>query len=347
MYRYLLFFTILAVGCAENSSLADSADQSEIPRVVKSVIATSSTMVEKSFVALSTPVSEVNLAFKVAGQILSIPVITGEEVAEGEVIAQIDPRDLELIVAADKSSYEQAKSRYDRAVRLFQHEAISKQEVESAESSFARAKSTYENSLDLLEQSSLQAPFDAVIERVYVKDFQRVQAGESIVRLVSPTTNEVSFTLPENSLSSIKEKSTTFRVSFDNYPGELFDAQVSEYARSSSDASGFPVTLKFENPDPSKFYINSGLSCTVVISTPEQDAVGVTLPLSAIYAPTKGGTYVWVIGSGNRVELHEVTLGSPIGQGSVIVESGVKSGDDVVVAGVYQLRDNQLVKIIK
>ncbi len=343
MCKYVVLFALFLCSC----SSTPNATESQSPRAVKSIVATSLMVVEKSYAGLSTPEMEVNLAFKVAGQIISIPVSTGEEVAAGAVLGRIDPRDLELTNAADKSTYEQAKASYERATRLLNYEAISKQEAESAESAFTRSKSAYENSLDLLSETTLRAPFRAVIERIMAQEYQRVQAGESVIRVVSPTTSRVSFTIPENMFSALKDSTTHFSVAFDNYPGESFDATILEYARSSSDASGFPVTLTINNPDPSAFYINSGLSCTITMYTKEQDYGAVILPLSAIYAPTEGGTYVWVIDSNNRVELRQVTLGSPINQHSVIVDSGVDNGEDIVVAGVYQLTNNQVVKIIK
>ncbi|MFI3247897.1 MAG: efflux RND transporter periplasmic adaptor subunit [Rikenellaceae bacterium] len=346
MYRYLTSLIIFFSACGSESASTNNNTQQH-PRCVKSIVATTSEVVEKVYAGLSVPEMEVNLAFKVAGQILSIPISIGEEVAEGSTLAQLDPRDLELTMAADKSSYEQAKSSYERSIRLLKHEAISKQEAESAESIYTRAKSTYENSRDLLEQTVLIAPFKAVVERIYVQEFQRVMAGESVVRVVSPTTTRVSFTLPENSLSIMNDSSTNFKVQFDNYPGESFDAVVVEFARSSSDASGFPVTLSIENPAPSRFYINSGLSCSVIVSSTQQDLGAVVLPLSAIYSPTSGGTYVWVIKPDDHVELRKVELGKPVGTSSVVVDEGVDSGESIVVAGVYQLMNNQLVKVLK
>ncbi|MFR9627278.1 MAG: efflux RND transporter periplasmic adaptor subunit [Rikenellaceae bacterium] len=346
MYILLLLFSLVLCSCGGDSASKTVAEP-QIPRPVKSIVATSSKLVEKSYAGLSTPGMEVDLAFKVSGQIISIPVATGEEVEAGAVLARIDPRDLELTNAADRSSYEQAKSSYERAVRLLKYEAISKQEVESAESAFTRSKSTYENSLDLLSETTLKAPFRAVVERVVAQEYQRIQAGVTVIRVVSPTTTSVAFTIPENSLSALTDSLTRFSVVFDNYPGERFNAKILEYARSSSDASGFPVTLTIDNPAPSVFYINSGLSCTITMITQERDSDAVVLPLSAIYAPTSGGTYVWVIGSNDRVELRSVELGFPTNQHSIVVKKGVVSGENIVVAGVYQLTNNQVVKIIK
>ncbi len=341
---WIYIFLLALCGCF---GLGDRTSQGgEAIRPVKSVVAAPYNFVEREFVALATPMDAVNLAFKVSGQILAIPVSSGDLVSSGEVLAQMDRREFELALSAFRAEYEQSRSRLDRASRLLTHEAISKQEVESAESEFTRAESAYENAREDLSETSLRAPFDAIVERVFTDTYQRVQAGESIVRIVTPMTNQVAFTLPESALSAIQNPKTKFSVHFDNIPDVNFDARVKEYAKTSSDASGFPVTLIFDNSDTSKYRINPGLSSIVTMISPLSDSDAVIIPLSSIYAPTSGGTYVWVVMANGRVERRSVVLDAPVGRSSVVVVGGVTSGERVVSAGVYQLREGQRVKMV-
>ncbi len=344
MYRELLIASLLLGSCVGLGGT--SSNLNEKSRPVKSILATTSEVVERDFAGLSTPIMAVNLAFKISGQVLSVPVGKGVGVVKGDLLCRLDPRDVELQLIADRSTYEQAKSSYERASRLLEHEAISQQEVERAESSYLTSKSVYDNTLETLKETTLEAPFAAVVERVYVDEYQRVQSGETIMRIVAPTTTQVEFTLPESSLSAIQDSLTRFKVSFDNIPNVSFDAEIVEYARTSSDASGFPVTLNFTNTNPRAFNISSGMSCTITMLTQQPDRGAVVLPLSAIYSPVAGGTYVWVIGEGDRVSLHSVVVDTLTGTHSVIVRSGVEGGDRVVTAGVYQLREGEVVKPI-
>ncbi len=347
MYIRGISLAVVLSMCSCGSMVSGGASDTngEKIRPVKSVVATTSKYVERDFAGLSTPLKAVNLAFKISGQLLDIPVVKGQDVVEGELLAQLDPIDIRLQLSADRSTFEQARLQYERAQRLLQHEALSQQEVESLRSVYERAKSAYENSEALLSQTSLKSPFKAVVERVYVDTYQRVQSGETVMRIVSPTTTSVEFTLPESSLSAIKDTLTNFSVRFDLLPSVSFIAKVIEYARTSSDASGFPVTLQIQNPDD--YYISSGMSCTITMRSPQQERGAVVLPLSAIYSPTSGGTYVWVVSSDDRVERRRVVVARPMGERFVIVESGVENGERVVTAGVYQLQDNQRVTILK
>jgi len=314
---------------------------------VKVVTAADATYVDKDFVGMATPDDAVNLAFKLAGQLLDVPVSQGEQVRKGQLLAELNPRDVELQVSADRSAYEQASSHLARIQRLLEHEAVSRQEFEVARTQYAQAKSAYENSRDLLADTKLRAPFDGVIERTFVDNYERVQAGQNIVRLVDPVTTTVKFTMPESGLSLLSQAGTGFSVVFDNYGGTVFAAVLKDYAKTSSDASGFPVSLRLTGVDTARYRISPGMSCTITLKSADPVAGAVSLPLTAIYAPAEGGEYVWIVGPDDRVRRQAVELGELIGRDRVLIDRGVAAGDRVVVAGVYRLQEGEQVRILQ
>lgn len=316
-------------------------------RPVKVTTAADATYVDKDFAGMATPDDVVNLAFKLSGQVLDVPVSNGESVKKGQVLAELDPRDVELQVAANRSAYQQASSQLSRIRRLLEHEAVSRQEFEAAQTQYAQARSVYENSMDLLTDTRLRAPFSGVIEQKYVENFERVQAGQSIVRLVNPVTTTVKFTLPESALSQLALPTTRFTVEFDNYRDVEFSAELKDYVKTSSDASGFPVSLRLTGVDTVRYRISPGMSCTITMQVADAIPQAVSLPLTAIYAPAAGGKYVWIVDDDNRVYRHTVTLGQPYGRDRVLIESGVAPGDRVVTAGVYRLQEGEQVRILK
>ncbi len=337
----VLVIALLFAGCGRRQAAPDEI------RPVKVTTASGAGFIDKDFAGMATPDDAVNLAFKLSGQVLDIPVSQGESVRRGALLAELDPRDIELQVSADRSAFEEARSQMQRMQRLLAHEAVSRQEAESAQTRYAQARSTYENTLDLLKQTRLRAPFAGVIENKYVDNFERVQAGQPILRLVNPVTTTVKFTLPENGLESLTAPSTRFEVEFDNYRGVKFDARLKEYARTSSDASGFPVSLTLLDVDTARYDIAPGMSCTITVRSADPVPDAVSLPVSAIYAPVDGGTYVWIVGKDDRVMRRAVTLGELYGRDRVVIDSGVEAGQRVVTAGVYQLREGQQVRILK
>ena len=304
--------------------------------------------IERDFAGMATADDAVNLAFKISGQILSVDVSKGDYVRKGELLARLDPRDVELQKAADRSQFERAKSQYERMQRLLDHEAVSQQEYESARAQYVQAQSAYENSKDLLSETNLRAPFGGVIERTYVDTYQRVQSGQTILRLVNPMSTTVEFTMPEKSLPLLFDSTIRFSVTFDNIPNRQFVARLDTYAKTSSDASGFPVSLKIERGEAERYRISPGMTCQVMMHTQGKGTRQSTLvvPLSAIYAPASGGEYVWRVTSDGRVKLSPVTLGDVYGRDMVSITSGLAAGAEIVTAGVYKLRDGDSVKPI-
>ena len=304
--------------------------------------------IERDFAGMATADDAVNLAFKISGQILSVDVSKGDYVRKGELLARLDPRDVELQKAADRSQFERAKSQYERMQRLLDHEAVSQQEYESARAQYVQAQSAYENSKDLLSETNLRAPFGGVIERTYVDTYQRVQSGQTILRLVNPMSTTVEFTMPEKSLPLLFDSTIRFSVTFDNIPNRQFAARLDTYAKTSSDASGFPVSLKIERDEAERYRISPGMTCQVMMHTQGKGTRQSTLvvPLSAIYAPASGGEYVWRVTSDGRVKLSPVTLGDVYGRDMVSITSGLAAGAEIVTAGVYKLRDGDSVKPI-
>lgn len=339
------YFCLFVAAC----SLASCGRKAEVAQPIRPVKVTSVRAVDyidRDFAGMSTADDATTLAFKIAGQVASVDVSKGDYVEKRALLAQLDPRDVELQAAADKAQYDKASSQLSRMKRLLDHEAVSRQEYETAQTSFVQARSAYENSKDLLSQTKLRAPFAGVIERTYVDTYERVQAGQTILRLVNPVSSTVEFTIPEKSLPLLADSTTRFSVTFDNYPDRRFSARLDSYAKTSSDAYGFPVSLKIDRDAALEAHISPGMTCQVTMRTSDPADRGMAVPLTAVYAPAEGGTYVWTVGADDRVERRSVVLGDIFGRDMVSVVSGVESGDVVVTAGVYRLRDGERVKIL-
>ena len=323
---HVLIVVFLLGACARRQPVPETV------RPVKVTMAAGAAVIDKDFAGLATPDDAVNLAFKLPGQVLDVPVAQGESVKKGALLAELDPRDIELQVSADRSAFEEARSQMQRMQRLLEHEAVSRQEFESAQTRYAQVKSAYENSLGLLKETKLRAPFASVVERKFVDNYERVQAGQSIVRVVNPVTTKVQFTMPESGLSLLSSPSTRFEVEFDNYRGVRFPAVLKDYAKT--------------DVDTGRYSISPGMSCMVTMQSADPVTDAVSLPVSAVYAPAEGGTYVWVVTGDDRVERRAVTLGELYGRDRVVVDSGVEPGERVVTAGVYQLRQGERVRIL-
>lgn len=179
-YVIVLSFSLFLTACGQKKE-----DKEAIIRPVKTAIVESRSEIKKDFSGIVEAVDYVKLAFRVSGQIINLPVIEGEKVKKGQLIAAIDPRDIALQYAADKSAYETAAAQVERNKRLLARQAISLQEYEISLSNYQKAKSAFELSSNNMRDTKLTAPFDGSIETRLVENYQRVNSGEGIVQLVN------------------------------------------------------------------------------------------------------------------------------------------------------------------
>ena len=313
------------------------------PRPVKLAEVTSLNLVEKSFSGVVSPDQFSDLAFKMSGPLISLKVDEGQKVRTGQVVAEIDPQDFKWEYEAKKASFQTAEAQLQRAKKLLSKQAISKQEYETTEASYSNAKAAFEYAQNQLEQTKLRAPFDGFIQKKYVENYQKVQAGQGIVCLINPNKLQIQYTMPETNITYVE---------FDNYKGIRFKAKVKEYVEASPDGSGVPVFLYIDDPEfnLNKYKVAVGFSCRVVlhIESASFNEGAVLAPLSAIVASEENNDkFVFVYNAqSQKVERRQIEESGLVGKDNVIITKGLKAGDLVVSAGATRLVEGQQVKVL-
>lgn len=335
--KRVLFFVLLGalVGCHGQGGVKQP------PQMVKTVLIGDVGGIGRDYVGMATADHSTNLAFKVGGQVTAFDVSDGEYVRAGKVVAEINPRDYQLAYDAARASYLAAKSQYERAERLLARQAISQSEYEIARNNYIGAESAYHNAGDVLQDTKLRTPISGIVEKKYVDTYQRVGAGEIIVRIVDPVTRTVKFTMPESGISLLERPSLRFSVVFDNFPDVAFAATLKDWIRTSPDGTGVPVSLAVELTDG--YVVAPGMACTIHLEAGGDKTLTV-VPLVAVFTPdTTSQPMVWRVVN-ERVEATPIRLGALYGVDMVVAE-GLQTGDRVVTAGVYQLSNGQRVTI--
>ena len=294
-FGFVLAAAILLAGCGQKKETTTTT-----ARPVKTTIVESRSIIRKDFSGIVEAVEYVKLAFRVNGQIIQLPVIEGQKVKKGQLIAAIDPRDIALQYAATKSAYETASAQVERNKRLLSRQAISVQEYEISLANFQKAKSEYELSANNMRDTKLTAPFDGSIEKRLVENYQRVNSGEGIVQLVNTHNLRIKFTIPDAYLYLLRAKDPRFTCSI------RFTADVGPLVQD---------------------------SWTIV-------------PLSAVFGESEGNKmYVWVV-EDNKVHKREVTVNAPTGEAQALISEGLKPGEKIVIAGVYQLVEGESITTV-
>lgn len=322
-------------------------------RPVKLSKALSLNSYDKDFVGVVSAEQYTNLAFRVGGLINKTYITEGAMVKKGQLLAELDPGDFVLQLESDKAQMTTAQSILERNARLLEKQAISKQDYEIAQSNYLKAKSAYEYSKNQLDYTRLKAPFSGSIEAKFAEDYQKVQSGESIFKLINPDVLEVNFTLPESDVDLVRVSKTIY-IEFDNFRGEYFLATIKDVVDASVDGAGIPVILRIDDAkfDPNKYNIKAGFACRVKIRINNSGVMDkyVTVPVSAIFSPDTDTsiTYVWVYNDKDgTVSRRRVNVHGLVGGDRMIISEGIAPQDNIVTAGVYQIVEGQKVNVLK
>lgn len=136
----------------------------EGPRPVRAVaIETRGATMNRSYAGRVKASSEADLTFRVSGPVIELSVLKGQNVAEGDLLARIDPRDYETNLANSQSALDNARAQLKAMKEGARTEEIAVLEanLRSAQSQLAEAKANYERYQSLVKQGAVsEAEFE-------------------------------------------------------------------------------------------------------------------------------------------------------------------------------------------
>ena len=132
---------------------------------------------------------EAHPSFRRTGVIKSIYVREGEHVEKGQLLAELDTRDIEEASEAAKSKYEQVAAEVGRVEELYKRKSVAKNEYEKAISGLQTVTSLYETTQNQLADSKLYAPISGTVQTVSYAPNMTVTPVSGVVSIIN--TNEL------------------------------------------------------------------------------------------------------------------------------------------------------------
>ena len=294
-----------------------------------------------AFLAQIDATHRAQLSFQVGGEVDQLLVRMGHDVKKGDVLATLDPKDLQLALNSAQAQFSLVQTQWQRAKSLYKKKLISTDEYDQKETQYKAALANFEQAKTDLSYTKIHAPFDGVVSYTYVKPFQVVGAKQEILNLIDNSTLDVSFTLPvtyAESVSLASLKDAHMWVTMDSEPDKRIPGKFKEIStQPNSDTNSYEAIVTITRP--SERNLLTGMTGQVHIAK-QNVSDSVVLPQSAWVSKETNRGEVWVM-DGETQQVKKVTLS--LGD-SGNVESGLKSDDYVVIAGVEHLVEGQVVK---
>jgi RND family efflux transporter MFP subunit len=346
--RRALAILALAAAALALSACSKPAEVAAPPKPVRvQQVALAAAEQEESYTGAVHARVESDVAFRVGGKVVRRAVEVGQRVRAGDLLAQLDPQDYALALAAAANQEQAAAAEAAQAAadarrfnRLAEQGFVSEAEAQRYRSRATatserldQARHETELARNRAAYAALRAPFDGIVMATQAEVGQVVSAGQPVVTLAGLGDREIVVDIPESRLPQAKRKSAF---------ATLWVANAHRFAVSLRELS--PVASAATRTYRARYQVGRdappmelGMTATVWIDSESGDAPARTarLPASALHH-REGAPAVWVVPAAGGAPVLTPVQVVRYGADEVQV-SGVRDGELVVVAGVQTL----------
>ena len=296
---------------------------------------------------------ETNVGFRIAGRIASRNVDVGAEVEKGALLATLDRSDQQNQLRAAQGDLAQVQAQlinaqadarrqqelFDRGVGAQAQLDEAQTNLKTTQAAHDQAKSAVDQAKDALGYVELRTDHKAVVTAWNAEAGQVVTAGQQVVTLAQPDIKEAVIDLPDTLVEQLPAD-VVFKVAVELDPSISTTATVREIEPQAESATRTRRARLTLAETPPAFRLGTAISVT--LSSAIQPRI--ELPLTALQE-VDGKTRIWVIDEQNAtVSPRDVNVVSRT-DATMVLASGVKTGERVVSAGVNSLKPGQKVKL--
>lgn len=364
LYRITYFLLLLLASCESKSP----------PFVMPQVEVTDFIVESKTlpavfdFIGFAESSHPVEIRARVEGYLEKIAYQEGQEVHQGDLMFQLDPKQFEAKVAEVKAEVQRQEAilanavlTVNRLTPLYQKNAASKKDLDNAtsnqlaaEAALQSAKAQLLNAEINLGYTTIRSPITGLAERSRFREGALITpTGDSLLTTVSVLDPIwIDFTISDNDVLRAKQQTDRLAIILPKEHEFKVEAIM-------SDGSAYPHQGQVNYSSPTYDQTTGTLQVRAQFANPDGDILpgqfirvkvyGAQRP-DAIFVPQralmqkKNGLFVYVIDKEGKVVAQDVSTG-PWEEEYQIITNGLKPGDRVIVDGINKVRPGMIVKV--
>jgi len=253
------------------------------------------------------PEEEMNLIFKVNGEVMEILASEGDRVSEGEELIRLDKEQQQL-------NYLKAKNNYNLI------------KINGSGGQVEEAELNFEISKDNLEATTLKAPFSGLIAEIMVKKSNYINTGVKVIYIIDDSNYKIKANVDESDSFEVKVGQEVI-VFMDALPEQEFKGKVDEIAHYTKNTNGvvtLPITVQLDQVFR-EFKPGFSTLLDIIVNKAENKLI---VPITAVL--NKQGQKVVIRVVDNKPQLTVVKTG--VGDGvHIAIEEGLVEGDNIII----------------
>jgi len=316
------------------------------------------------FVGRIKALDTVQLRARVEGFLDKVPFTEGDEVKPGQLLYQIETVQYQAQLdqakanlAAARAQELNAQLQYNRASELVKRQNVAQATVDQDKANLDAAKANVmqiEAAVTLaqvnLGYTSIKAPIEGRIGRTAYTQGNLVNPSSGVLATI--VSQDPTYVLFPVSIRQVEEARAASRQEGSQLTTQieilvrLPDGQeyphpgVWNYTDPQVDQQTDTVTVRGTLPNPDRQLVDGQFVTVLVRERAQQPRL--VIPQAALQVD-QAGSYVMVVGGDHKAEIRRVKTG-PEQQADVVIESGLKEGEEVIVDGVQKVRPGQAVQ---
>lgn len=278
----------------------------------------------------------VTVTAKVSETVERVHFDSGQEVARGAPLVTLSGQQQRALLASAQAQLVDMQQQFQRMSQLAGQQLVARSALDSARASRDAASAQVAQIRANLSDRVIRAPFAGVLGIRQVSPGALVTPGTVIATLDDIARVYVDFPVPETELAEVAPgQAVSGRVGA--WPEQNFTGTV-DTVSARLDSATRAAIVRADFPNPQRL-LKPGMLVNVSLVRATRRAI--VVPEIAVQQ-VGGETFVWRIGGDGKVEKADVVVGGRV-PGKVMLQSGVKPGERIVVEGTGKLQPGMAV----
>ena len=271
-----------------------------------------------------------------AGRVGQVFVTTGEHVARGRTLVELDQAPFRAALASAEAALSAAERANERQQRLAQEGIVPRKDAEQAAAELARARSDAETARRARELSVLRAPISGVVTRMSATIGASVDPAQPLVEIADPSALDVLLGVTPTDAARIRPGAKVALSAGQSASGEPLGVGTVIDISGTVDTATRGVAVRVRAPTTRR-PLRIGETVFGQIGTGTR-AAAVVIPADAL-VPEGDEFKVFVVDAQSIAHERDVKVGGRSAAGVEIVE-GLKPGERIVTYGAYGVSDS-------